>query len=174
MRLLYTLVFPMLPISLLLYLGVAKPLPDHAIVVSLSDTQPPPMIQLRRRELVHGLPPGWLAVFQTVASIQPPLINPAFIQFFSVVAKRAAADSIPGHHYQRIPFGALVLEFVAMSDQDQIVTKEFVQAACLFLLDAAQKGWTGFFKAWVRDMADGEIVFIRLTTMWDETVPLSW
>lgn len=121
---------------------------------------------------MYGLPPGWTAVFQTVATIQPPLIRPVFVQFFSTAAQLAIADPTPGRHVQRIPFGSLILEFVA--GNNQIVTKEFVVAASLWLLNAAQNGWTGFFEAWVVDKTDGEIIFVRLTTMWDELVPLSF
>ena len=172
MHLLHMLVLPMLPINLLPHLAVAKPFPNHAMVISTADTQARPRTQSGRRTLVHGLPPEWTGVFQTVKSIQPPLINPVFIQFFSVAAKLAAADPVPGRRVQRIPFGALVLEFIANDDRNQVVTREFVEAASLWLLDAAQKGWTGFFKAWVLDRADGDIVFIRLTTVWDEM--MSW
>lgn len=173
MHLLHMLALPMLPITLLPYLAVAKPFPDHAMVVTPADTQTRPRIQSARRALVYGLPPDWTAVFQTVTSIQPPLINPAFIQFFSMAAKVAAADPVPGRRFQRISFGALVLEFIANDDQNQVVTKEFVEAASLWLLHAAQKGWTGLFKAWVLDRADGDIVFIRLTSVWDEMMSLT-
>ncbi|CAD6572434.1 MAG: hypothetical protein ASARMPRED_005333 [Alectoria sarmentosa] len=141
---------------------------------SSGDIQAHPRTQSGRRALVYGLPPEWTAVFQTVTSIQPPLITPAFVQFFSTAAKLAAADPVPGRRVQRIPFGALVLEFIANDNQNQLVTKEFVEAASLWLLDAAQKGWTGLFKAWVVDKADGEVVFVRLTNVWDELMSLSF
>ena len=150
------------------------PFPDHAMAVSSANPESPPGTQPGKRALVHGLPPGWVGVFQTVTSIQPPLVSPAFVQLFSAAANLAAADSVPGRHVQRIPFGALVLEFIANGDQNQIVTKEFVAAASLWLLDAAQKGWTGFFKAWVLDKADGELVFVRLGNVWDELVSSSY
>ncbi len=173
MLLLPILVFPILS-TILPHLAMANPFSDHSMIVLPADTQPPPKMQLRRRTIVSGLPAGWVAVFQTVTSIQPPLIAPVFTQFFSQAAKAAAADPVPGRHVQRIPFGALVLEFIANGDQNQLVTKEFVEAASLWLLDAAQKGWTGFFNAWVVDRADGEIVFVRLTTVWDRLVSLSY
>ena len=91
-----------------------------------------------------------------------------------MAANLAAADPVPGRRVQRISFGALVLEFIADGDPSRIVTKEFVEAATLWLLDAAQKGWTDFFKAWVMDMADGEVVFIRLTSVWDELMSVSY
>lgn len=172
MRMIYVLALPMLPVTLLPHLLEAKPFPDHAKAVFPADTQRSPRTQPRRRALVYGLPPGWTAVFQTVATIQPPLIRPVFVQFFSTAAQLAIADPTPGRHVQRIPFGSLILEFVA--GNNQIVTKEFVVAASLWLLNAAQNGWTGFFEAWVVDKTDGEIIFVRLTTMWDELVPLSF
>lgn len=164
----------MLQITPLPHSAVVKPFSDHARVVLPCDTQTHPKNQSERRALVYGLPPEWTAVFQTVSSIQPPLINPAFIEFFSTAAKLAAADPVPGRRVQRIPFGALVLEFIASDEQNQLVTKEFVEAASLWLLDAAQKGWTGLFKAWVMDRVDGDVVFIRLTSLWDEMMSLSF
>lgn len=174
MLLLHILALLVLQITPLPHLAVAKPFPDHAVVVSPGDTRAYPKSQSGRRALVYGLPPEWMAVFQTISSIQPPLINPAFIQFFSTAAKLAAADPVPGRRVQRIPFGALVLEFIANDGQNQIVTKEFVEAASLWLLDAAQKGWTGLFEAWVIDKADGDVVFVRLKTVWDELMSLSF
>lgn len=171
MRLLYTSALSILSAVFLLHFVVAQTVPDHAIVVASGDPESTPRTQLRRRALVHGLPPGWAAVFETVTSIQPPLISPAFVQLFSAAANLAVADPVPGRHIQRIPFGSLILEFIA--NENQIVTKEFVAAASLWLLDAAQKGWTGFFKAWVLDKADGDMVFVRLGTMWDELMSLS-
>ena len=173
MRLLYMLALYPLLSTLMLDIAMAKPSPNHAMVISPADTKPTPIIPPRKRALVHGLPPGWAAVFETVTSIQPPLISPVFVQFFDVAARLAAADPITGRHIQRIPFGSLVLEFIANGDQNQIVTKEFVTAASLWLRDAAQKGWTGFFKAWVVDKADGEMVFVRLGTVWDELLSLT-
>ena len=174
MQLLHTLAVPVLPVILFPHLAVAPPFLDHAMVVFSANTQARPIVQFERRTLVYGLPPGWTAVFQTVTSIQPPLISPAFVQFFSTAAKLAAADPVPGRPVQRIPFGALVLEFIADNNQNQVVTKEFVMAASLWLLDAAQKGWTGLFKAWVIDRTDGELVFIQLTNAWDGLTSLSY
>ena len=173
MRLLYMLALYQLSATLMLHLTMAKPSPNHAMVLSPADTKPAPIISPMKRAAVYGLPPGWAAVFETVTSIQPPLISAAFVQFFDVAARLAAADPITGRHVQRIPFGSLVLEFIASGDQNQIVTKEFVTAASLWLRDAAQKGWTGFFKAWVVDRTDGEMVFVRLGTVWDELLSLT-
>ena len=124
-----------------------------------------PSHHLHDRALIHGLPIYWTGVFQDVVSIQPPLITQAFTSFFSIVAKKAAADPVVARHHQRLIYGALVLDFIA--EDYGMVTKEFVEAAALWLLDAAQRGWTGFFKAWVIDRADGERVFIQLSTLWD-------
>ena len=168
MRLLHALALPTLLMPLLIQRVWTKPFAEHAMMVPRADTQPTPEPQLRRRALVHGLPPDWTAVFQTVTSIQPPLVNPIFVQFFSTVARMAAADPVPGRHFQRIPFGSLVLEFIANGDQSNVVTKEFVVAASLWLQDTAEKGWTGFFNAWVLNKADGEMIFVRLSTRWDQ------
>ena len=167
------LALPMLSILLLPHPLVARPSADHAMVVAPVDAPTLPGTQLERRDLVYGLPPGWTAVFKTVTSIQPPLVNPAFIQFFSAAAKLAMADPVPGRRVQRIPFGALLLEFVAKENQNQVVTREFVVAASMWLLDTAQKGWTGFFEAWVRDNTNGDIIFIRLTNVFDHLMSSS-
>ena len=173
MHLFYILALSTISTTLSPHFTLAKPFSAHAMVVAPADTERSPGPQPRKRALVHGLPPGWTAVFQSVTSIQPPLINQAFVHFFSAAANLAAADPVPGRHIQRIPFGALVLEFIANGNQDKIVTKEFVAAASLWLLDAAEKGWTGFFKAWVLDMADGDLVYVRLGTVWDEIMSLA-
>lgn len=166
MQLLHMLAVSMLSIELVSRLVVAKPVPDRAMVLFPVGTEANSRTRLGRRALVYGLPPGWTAVFQTVTSIQPPLVNPAFIHFFSAATKLAAADPLPGRRFQRISFGALVLEFIA--NDGQLVTREFVIAASVWLLDAAQKGWTDFFTAWVMDISDGEVVYIRLMNKWDE------
>ena len=168
MRLPHIVLFSMLLAALLPLAFVISQTSEHATITSPADVLSLPTAEFRRRDIVYGLPQGWTAVFQRVASIQPPLISSAFIQFFSMAAKAAAEDPIPGRHVQRIPFGSLVLEFIANGDQSQLVTREFVEAASLWLLDLTQKGWTGFFRAWVLDRADGDLVFVRLTTMWDE------
>lgn len=174
MRLLCTSALSIFSIVLSLQIALAKPCPNHATIDCAAENQRLPSFQPRRRDLVHGLPPGWTAVFQTVTSIQPPLINQAFVQFFSVAANVAAADPVPGRHSQRIFFGSLVLEFIASGDVNHIVGKEFVVAASVWLLDAAKNGWTGLFKAWVLDQTDGELIFVRLGTVWDELMALSY
>ena len=166
MHLLRMLALPVLSIILLPRPAVAKPSPDHAVLLAPADVQSRLGSPHGRRALVHGLPPGWTAVFQTINSIQPPLVNPAFTKFFSVAAQLAAADPVPGRPVQRILYGAITLEFIA--GRAQIVTKEFVEAASIWLLDAARNGWTGFFRAWVLNLADGEVVYIRLGNVWDD------
>ena len=167
MHLFRMLSLPMLSAILLSRPGVATPAPDHAVLLAPADVQSRPGNPRGRRALVHGLPPGWTAVFETITSLQPPLVNPAFIKFFSVAAQLAAADPVPDRPVQRILYGALALEFIANTGQGQTVTKEFVEAASVWLLEAAQNGWTGFFKAWVLDQENGEIVYIQLNNVWD-------
>ena len=172
MHLFRMLTLSMLSAILLTHPGVATPTPEHAVLLAPADVQSRLGNPRGKRTLVHGLPPGWTAVFRTITSLQPPLVNPAFIKFFSVAARLAAADPVPERPVQRILYGALALEIVADNGQGQTVTKEFVEAASVWLLDAAQNGWTGFFKAWVLDIANGEIVFIQLINLWDKGVSL--
>ena len=54
-----------------------------------------------------------------------------------------------------------------MQGQNKVVSREFVQAASVWLLDAAMKGWTGFFRAWITDGFDNEVVEIRMGTVFD-------
>ena len=174
MHLFRMLTLPILSAILLPDRGVATPIPDHAVLLAPADVQSRLGNPRGKRALVHGLPPGWTAVFQTITSLQPPLVNPAFIKFFSVAARLAAADPVPDRPVQRILYGALALDFIANNDQGQTVTKEFVEAASVWLLDAAQNGWTGLFKAWVLDQANGEIVYIQLINLWDKGVSLTY
>lgn len=174
MHFLRMLSLPMLSAILLPHPSVATPSPDHAVLLASTDVQSRLGNPRGRRTLVHGLPPGLIAVFETITSLQPPLVNPAFIKFFSVAAKLAAADSIPDRPVQRITYGALALEIIANDGQGQTVTKEFVEAASVWLLNAAQNGWTGFFRAWVLDQVTGEIVFIQLINLWDKRLPLMY
>ena len=174
MQLFRMLTLPILSAILLPHRGVATPTPDHAVLLAPADGQSRFGNPRGRRALVHGLPPGWTAVFETITSLQPPLVNPAFIKFFSEAAQLAAADPVPDRPVQRINYGALALEFIANNSQGQTVTKEFVEAASVWLLEAAQNGWTGFFKAWVLDLANGEIVYIQLINVWDEVWSLTY
>ena len=61
--------------------------------------------------------------------------------------------------------------------KDEIVSKEFVQATSLWLADAAMKGWTGFFRAWLKDSYDGQVVEVTMGTVWDipadDTLPIA-
>ena len=116
---------------------------------------------------IKDLPEGYTGVFTTFVSICPKLpATVTFIRFFRNAAAQAAIDRCPGRHHQRFTFGALALE-LAVQNQNDVVSREFVQAASLWLLDAAMKGWTGFFRAWVTDMLDNEVVEIRMGTVFD-------
>ena len=53
------------------------------------------------------------------------------------------------------------------ADRHGSVSREFVQAVSLWLMNAAMNGWTGLFEAWVMDKGDGEMVYLRLATIWD-------
>lgn len=116
----------------------------------------------KRTSPVHGLPHPWSGIFENVASIQPPLPIQVFAHFFAYAAKQAAADIVPGRPYQKITYGALVIEFWAKNSD--VVTREFVQATANWLLDSAEKGWIGFFQAWVIDRADQEVICIQMGT----------
>lgn len=116
---------------------------------------------------IEKLPNGYTGIFTTFVSICPKLPATAtFIRFFKNAAAQSATDPSPGRRHQRFTFGALALELVVQG-QDKVVSREFVQAASLWLLDAAMKGWTGFFRAWVTDGSDNEVVEIRMGTVFD-------
>ena len=61
-----------------------------------------------------------------------------------------------------------------MREANAVVSREFVQAACLWLLDAAMKGWVGFFRAWVTDVVDQEVIEIRMGTIFDMPAADNW
>ena len=116
---------------------------------------------------IKNLPDGYTGIFTTFVSICPKLPATAtFIRFFKTAAAYSASDPSPGRRHQRFTFGALALE-LAVAGQNEVVSREFVQAASLWLLDAAMKGWTGFFRAWVTDGIDNEVVEIRMGTIFD-------
>lgn len=116
---------------------------------------------------IKNLPDGYSGIFTTFVSISPKLpAATTFIRFFKNAAAQSATDPSPGRHHQRFTFGALALELV-VKGQNEVVSREFVQAASLWLLDAAMKGWTGFFRAWVTDGVDNEVVEIRMGTIFD-------
>ena len=116
---------------------------------------------------IKNLPDGYTGVFTTFVSICPKLpATGTFVRFFQKAAALATTDPSPSRHHQRFTFGALALEVVA-EGQNDVVTREFVQAVSLWLLDTATKGWTGFFRAWVTDVIDNEVVEIRMGTIFD-------
>lgn len=116
---------------------------------------------------IKNLPNGYTGVFSTFVSICPKLPATAtFIRFFRNAAAQSAIDLSSGRQHQRFTFGALALE-LAVQGQNEVVSREFVQAASLWLLDAAMKGWTGFFRAWVTDGLDNAVVEIRMGTVFD-------
>ena len=83
----------------------------------------------------------------------------------------ARRDTVPGRPFQRFKYGALIIEFVSVPTQANsrgFVTKEFVEAAAIWLFDAAQHGWTDFFEAMVVDQYDHEKVFIQVANIWDK------
>ena len=55
-----------------------------------------------------------------------------------------------------------------MQGQDEVVNGEFVQAATLWLLDGAVKGWTGFSWSWVTNAVHHELVEVRIGTIFDK------
>ena len=58
----------------------------------------------KRGSPIVGLPHPYTGIFKEVASIQPPLPFQVFTQFFSMAAKQAAADVVPGRTYQVIKY----------------------------------------------------------------------
>lgn len=79
------------------------------------------------------------------------------------MAGQRAADTTEMGQALRFSYGTLVLEFVS----EELITKEFLQAAALFLLNKAQMGWMGLFEAWIKDLMDGSVVYLRMGTIWD-------
>lgn len=156
-------------------IAIAVPRPINTLSPSqlhekrlLSHTTPPRPHQERDFALkIKDLPDGYTGIFTTFVSICPKLPATAtFIRFFKAAAAQSATDPSPGRQHQRFTFGALALELVVQG-QNEVVSREFVQATSLFLLDAAMKGWTGFFRAWVTDSFDKEVVEIRMGTVFD-------
>lgn len=123
---------------------------------------------------IKDLPDCYTSIFTTFVSICPKIPATAtFIRFFKTAAAQSATDTSPGRRHQRFTFGALALELV-VKVQNEVASKEFVQAASLWLLDAATKGWTGFFRAWVTDGIDNEVVEIRMGTVFDMPAADTW
>ncbi|MCJ1453470.1 hypothetical protein MMC28_003817 [Mycoblastus sanguinarius] len=130
----------------------------------------------KRALAIQGLPKGWSGVFQDFVSViqrfnsvrpSTPLAA-TFVRFFNSAAAQAILDTVAGRLYQRFIFGALVMEMIT---EEGLVTKEFVEAAMIWLLNAAQRGWIGLFKAWVTDIVYGGTIFIQMGTIWDIASP---
>ncbi|KAL6720008.1 hypothetical protein ACLMJK_001929 [Lecanora helva] len=116
---------------------------------------------------IGGLPTGWTGLFLSFRTTRPTIPIPSiFIRFFRLAASAASQDPYLGRSFQRFEIGALVLEFFAVEDGGY-VTREFMQAASLWLMERAQRGWVGLFEAWVMDRDDGEVVYVRCATIWD-------
>lgn len=181
--------YPNLLISLAFLLSltaaaIAVAIPHPVNSLSLSQTPenrlPPPTTvphSIQKRDFtikIKNLPDGYTGIFSTFVSISPKLPATAtFIRFFKNAAAQSATDPSPGRQHQRFTFGALALE-LAVQGQNAVVSREFVQAASLWLLDAAMKGWTGFFRAWVTDGLDNEVVEIRMGTVFDMPAADTW
>ena len=126
--------------------------------------QPPKILSYKRNHPIRikYLPAGYVGRFITFISISPKFPSAeTFIHFFTTAAALSATDPLPGRHHQRFRMGALALEMEAVR-AGELVSREFVQAASLWLADAAVKGWTGFFRAWVVDVLDGQMVEITM------------
>ena len=124
---------------------------------------------LSKRTIVHGLPSGWHGVYKSVKCIQPPLPTPVFANFFLHVAEAARKDPVWGRSYRKFTYGALVLEFASATpdDMSKVVTKEFAEAAALWLFQAAQRGWSNFFEAWILDAGNKELIYVHVANIWD-------
>ena len=119
--------------------------------------------------VVYGLPDPWQGIFRSIKYILPSLPQSCFTHFFLTVYDKARGDPVPGRPYQRFTYGALVLEFMAQATdgQAQVVTKEFVEAAALWLFDAARQGWTDFFEAKILNPESQEVVYVHMSNVWD-------
>lgn len=123
---------------------------------------------------IKNLPDGYTGFFTTFISICPNLPATAtFVRFFEEAAALSARDPSPGRRHQRFTLKALALEMVVQGE-NEVVTREFVRAASLWLMDAALKGWTGFFRAWVTDAVDKQVVEIRMGTVFDMPAADNW
>ena len=131
--------------------------------ISTSKLHPATHDLQERRIAITDLPQGWTGQFSHFQSCRPSIpVALIFIRFFTIASQRAP-DATDFGQTMRFALGPLVLEMIG---QD-ILTTELVQAVTLFLLHKAERGWTGFFEATVRDVMDGSIIFLRLGTIWD-------
>ena len=153
----------------------ARALPSNPInlSVNVSHADLPTLFETRalgkrnQALIIHGLPHAWQGVFKTITSIQPPLPVGSFAYFFLQVAHTARGDSTTTRPYRKYTCGALSLEFLSASPDRQVITKEFVEAAAFWLLDAAQHGWVEFFEAWIQDPVDKQVVYMKMANVWD-------
>ncbi|KAM0805803.1 hypothetical protein BDR22DRAFT_186290 [Usnea florida] len=144
-----------------------KPVPPTTTPHLLPRLYPSPPQKRASIYRIKDLPDGYTGIFTTFTSLTPDLpATVRFIRFFKTAAAYAAKDPVLGRHHQRFTFGSLALELV-VREADGVVSREFVQAACLWLLDAARKGWVGFFRAWVKDLVDQEVIEITMGTIFD-------
>ena len=144
-----------------------NPSPSHESHLPAHVTPPRPYQRRNFALKIKNLPDGYTGIFTTFISFCPkPPATATFIRFFKAAAALSATDPSPGRNHQRFTFGALALELVVQG-KNKVVSREFVQATSLFLLDAALRGWTGFFRAWVTDSLDKEVVEIRMGTVFD-------
>jgi hypothetical protein len=163
-------------LALLLYFTAAaiaisfpQPIDNHPLRTYESHPTPLPQPPQKRNFplRIKNLPDGYTGSFVTFVSIAPKLpCTASFIHFFQTAATLAVTDPSPGRRRQRFTLGGLALELVAWGT-DELVSREFVQATSLWLMDAATKGWAGFFRAWVVDQVDGQVVEVRMGTVWD-------
>ncbi len=145
----------------------SRGVPSHDEVLKRSNNMVP----------IHGLPHPLQGIFQYASTFQPPLPIASFTKFFSDAAKAFHNDDTAGRFYHRFTCGSLALEVTAITQIkvdgklkyiEAMVLKEFVEATALWLLDAAQKGWTEFFQARVVDKAvDSTVYYIHLSNTWD-------
>lgn len=116
---------------------------------------------------IHGLPNGLVGLFTDISSIRPSLpVSKVFVHFFRIAARIAAKDPRAARLVQKIDYGTLVFE-IWNENFEQMVTREFTQAVSLWLLNAAQNGWTALFVARVYDRVTEEWYQIRLVTPFD-------
>lgn len=111
---------------------------------------------------IANLPQGWTGIFTDITALQPSNVVAAlFIHFFKSAAEKVVRSLFPDRWIQRVDGGSLILE-MWNEDPKKIVTRELLLAVLLWLLNAAQRGWTGFFVARVRDRVSREWIVVRL------------
>ena len=156
----------------------SRALPSHLLNLSANFSQAdlPTLFETRavrkRNEAlkIYGLPHAWQGVFKTITSIQPPLPVGSFTYFFLQVAQAARGDPRDTRPYRKYNCGALALEFIPASPNQGGITREFVEAAAVWLFDAAQHGWVDFFEAWVQDPTDKQVVYVKMANAWDSWI----